>query len=71
VNQGPPPAYCQGYVNQAGTWKTVTIVSFAAAGVALAGGITLGVTAPRPAAAPTASFSCKPGLASIGCGGTF
>ncbi|HEY1696214.1 MAG TPA: hypothetical protein VGG39_28805 [Polyangiaceae bacterium] len=71
VNQGAPPAYCQGYVNQAATWKTVTIVSFAAAGVALVGGVALWITAPRPAAAPASSFSCAPGLGSIGCGGVF
>ncbi|HEY6459062.1 MAG TPA: hypothetical protein VIY73_02895 [Polyangiaceae bacterium] len=71
ANQGTQPAYCQGYMNQADTWRTVAVVSFAAAGVALVGGITLWLTAPRPAPAPTAWFSCTPGPAAIGCGGTF
>jgi hypothetical protein len=65
------PPHCDDYVNAANTWMTVAVVGFVTSGLALAGGITLWLTAPRPAATATTSFRCTGGLGSIGCAGTF
>jgi hypothetical protein len=70
------PAHCSDYVNAANTWNTVAIVGFVTTGLALTAGITLWITAPRPAAAPAPTTSlhllrCTGGLASVACEGTF
>lgn len=76
------PADCDGKIDSARTWLTVSIVSLIAGGVFTLGGITLAVTAPRrdsSASAPGAPggvrVGCAPswerGGASLGCSGTF
>ena len=76
------PADCDGKIDAARTWLTVSIVSFIAGGVFTLGGITLAVTAPRresSASAPRAPggvrVGCAPsserGGASLACSGTF
>jgi hypothetical protein len=68
------PAHCNDLVNSASTWNTVAVVSFVASGIALAGGLTLWLTAPRPTvatAAPANAFRCFGSFASLGCAGTF
>jgi hypothetical protein len=73
------PADCDGKIDSARTWLTVSIVSFIAGGVFTLGGITLAVTAPRrePAASAPAGVrvGCAPsserGGASLACSGSF
>ena len=76
------PAECDGKIDSARTWLTVSIVSFVAGGVFALGGITLAVTAPRresSASAPRGPggvrVGCAPsserGGASLACSGTF
>jgi len=68
------PAHCNDFVSSANTWNTVAVVGFVASGVALAGGVTLWLLAPRPASSAsgaTASLRCFAGYASLGCAGVF
>jgi hypothetical protein len=71
IGSSTRPAHCDDYVNAANTWTTVAVVGFVTSGLALAGGITLWLTAPRASATATTSFRCRGGLGSIGCAGTF
>jgi hypothetical protein len=75
IGSATRPAHCDDLVSASNTWMTVAVVGFVTSGLALAGGVTLWLTAPRPAAAgssPAAtSFHCAGGLASIACAGTF
>lgn len=73
IDSSSRPAQCDDYVNQANTWNTVGIVGFVAGGAALVTGITLWLLAPTHPAATAASpvFVCAPGLAGVGCAGTF
>jgi hypothetical protein len=59
------PADCDGKIDSARTWLTVSIVSFIAGGVLTLGGITLAVTAPRRE--PSASGPRVPGGVRVGC----
>ena len=73
------PADCDGKIESARTWLTVSIVSLIAGGVFTLGGITLAVTAPRrdsSAGAPGGvRVGCAPsserGGASLACSGSF
>jgi hypothetical protein len=73
------PADCDGKIDSARTWLTVSIVSFIAGGVFSLGGITLAVTAPRRESSASAPggvrVGCAPsserGGASLGCSGSF
>lgn len=76
IDASTRPAQCNDDVNAANTWNTVGIVGFVGSGAALVAGIMLWVLAPgRPAAAGTTTsgvhLACVPGLATLGCTGTF
>jgi hypothetical protein len=59
------PAECDGKIDEARTWLTVSIVSFIAGGVFTLGGITLAVTAPHRES--SASGPRAPGGVRVGC----
>jgi len=61
------PAHCNDLVSAADSWKTVAIVGFVGAGVALAAGVTLWVLAPRHASA----VACGPLGVGVACGASF
>ena len=76
------PADCDGRIDSARAWLTVSIVSFIAGGAFAVGGITLALTAPRressasgPGAPGGVRIGCAPsserGGASLGCSGSF
>lgn len=76
------PADCDGKIDSARTWLTVSIVSFIAGGVLTLGGVTLVLTAPRregsasgPRAPEGVRVGCAPsserGGFSLGCSGSF
>ena len=75
------PADCDGKIDSARTWLTVSIITFIAGGVFTLGGITLALTAPRrgpSASAPAPGgvrVGCAPsserGGASLACSGSF
>jgi hypothetical protein len=73
------PADCEGTIDSARRWLTVSIISFIAGGVFTLGGITLAVTAPRrvtSGAMPSGvRVGCAPsserGGASLACSGSF
>jgi len=70
------PADCDQKIDSARTWLTVSIVSFVAGGVLMAGGLTLALTAPRAPAKTAASIGCAPsgmgaGGGGLACAGSF
>ena len=72
IDAATRPAHCDDFVNAANTWKTAAVVGFVTSGIALAGGITLWLTAPRPApVAGAIALHCAAGLGVIACGGAF
>lgn len=73
IDSSTRPPHCDDYVNAANTWRTVAVVGFVTSGLAAAGGITLWLTAPRPAASTAGSTAihCSAGVGAIACGGAF
>jgi serine/threonine-protein kinase len=66
------PAHCNDLVSAADSWKTVGIVGFVGAGVALAAGVTLWVLAPRHSATSgAAAIGCSPLAGGLACRASF
>jgi hypothetical protein len=66
------PSYCNDYVNTAGTWEKVAIVGFVGAGIAIVGGVTLWIIAPRhPAKTVAEGIGCGPVGLGLTCRASF
>jgi serine/threonine-protein kinase len=72
IDSNTRPAHCNDLVSAADSWKTVAIVGFVGAGVALAAGVTLWILAPRhPVAGGAAGIGCRALGAGLACGASF
>lgn len=66
------PAECDEKIDSARTWLTVSIITYVAGGIFLAGGGILVATAPRAQTPPpAAAFGCSPSLGGLVCAGRF
>jgi hypothetical protein len=65
-SSAPQPARCEDRIESSRTWQTVSLVSFVAGGVFVAGGLTLVLTA--PSRRPATAFACAPFGAPAGSG---